>query len=491
MSGKTTLRTQVAQLIGRIEPELTGDMAARAHAIVERLDEPLRVAIAGRVKAGKSTLLNALVGERLAPTDAGECTKVVTWYRHGIQYDVQAVLDDGSARPLPFERQRDQLITDVGDLPIERVDRIEVTWPSARLRRYTLIDTPGLEGHDPARAERTRKLLGLDQGRSEVDAVVYLMRHAHRLDVDFLEAFTDRSLAHPSPVNAIAVLARADEIGAARLDALEAAHAVAARYATDPRIRNLCATVVAVAGLIAEAGRTLVESEAHTMRALAGLPDDEIQAMLLSVDRFADPMRSPIDDGVRRALLIRLGLFGARFGIDLLRRHDTSASDLARALVDASGIDRLAGLLDDHFGRRAHLLTSRSALGSLKALVAELPRSATTHGVEAEVEQLEAGSPELGELRLLHLAISGAAGFDEDDSREMNRLLADESPGWRVGLTEPADPADVVAVIVDRLEYWRRRAAYPLASTDRREACELVATEYERLHAEVTAAAHE
>ena len=46
-----------------------------------RLDEPLRVAIAGKVKAGKSTLLNALVGEQVAPTDAGECTRVVTWYR--------------------------------------------------------------------------------------------------------------------------------------------------------------------------------------------------------------------------------------------------------------------------------------------------------------------------------------------------------------------------------------------------------------------------
>ena len=45
-----------------------------------RFDEPLRVAIAGKVKAGKSTLLNALVGESIAPTDAGECTRIVTWY---------------------------------------------------------------------------------------------------------------------------------------------------------------------------------------------------------------------------------------------------------------------------------------------------------------------------------------------------------------------------------------------------------------------------
>ena len=48
-----------------------------------RLDQPLRVAIAGKVNPGKSTLLNALVGDHLAPTDARECTRVVTWYRDG------------------------------------------------------------------------------------------------------------------------------------------------------------------------------------------------------------------------------------------------------------------------------------------------------------------------------------------------------------------------------------------------------------------------
>ena len=63
----------------RHEPET----ARWLHDQLRRLDEPLRVAIAGKVKAGKSTLLNALVGEQVAPTDAGECTRVVTWYRDG------------------------------------------------------------------------------------------------------------------------------------------------------------------------------------------------------------------------------------------------------------------------------------------------------------------------------------------------------------------------------------------------------------------------
>src|ERR1700744_2117581 len=49
---------------------------------LDRIDAPLRVAIAGKVKAGKSTLLNAMVGEMVAATDAAECTKLVTWYQY-------------------------------------------------------------------------------------------------------------------------------------------------------------------------------------------------------------------------------------------------------------------------------------------------------------------------------------------------------------------------------------------------------------------------
>src|SRR4051812_34280101 len=60
-----------------------------------RLTGPLRVAIAGKIKAGKSTLLNALVGEELAPTDAGECTRIVTWYHRGDQPQVTVYPNTG------------------------------------------------------------------------------------------------------------------------------------------------------------------------------------------------------------------------------------------------------------------------------------------------------------------------------------------------------------------------------------------------------------
>jgi ATPase subunit of ABC transporter with duplicated ATPase domains len=75
------LTVAVGQLLDaavqRAQDRISQDLLRQAR---ERLDRPLRLAFAGRVKAGKSTLLNALIGEELAPTDAGECTRLVTWY---------------------------------------------------------------------------------------------------------------------------------------------------------------------------------------------------------------------------------------------------------------------------------------------------------------------------------------------------------------------------------------------------------------------------
>jgi hypothetical protein len=124
-----------------------------------RLHEPLRVAIAGRVKAGKSTLLNSLVGERLAKTDASECTRIVTWYRYGDAYSVEHVGPDGSRGELRFDRADGSLDIHLDGRDPAGIESIDVQWPARRLRNLTLIDTPGLESTTPEAGERTRRFL--------------------------------------------------------------------------------------------------------------------------------------------------------------------------------------------------------------------------------------------------------------------------------------------------------------------------------------------
>ena len=60
------------------------DLHRELERIGGRLNQPIRIALAGSLKAGKSTLVNALVGENIAPTDATEATRLVTWFRHGV-----------------------------------------------------------------------------------------------------------------------------------------------------------------------------------------------------------------------------------------------------------------------------------------------------------------------------------------------------------------------------------------------------------------------
>lgn len=479
------LAAEIGRLCGLAARIAGGQGSEEADSIRSRLDEPLRIAIAGRIKAGKSTILNALVGERLAATDAGECTRIVTWYRQASGYGVHAVMDSGDDEELRFKREDGALQIDLGDRPSGQVQRLEVGWPSGRLGRFTLIDTPGLESLDEGRSQRTKVLLGIDdEESSQVDAVVYLMRHLHRSDADFLEAFMDRSLARPSPINAVAVLSRADEIGAGRLDALESASAISERYGEDARVRSWCAKVIPVAGLIAETGLTLREEEVAQLRNLAAMPPDELEAMLLSVERFCAPGISPLSTEYRRDLLLRFGLFGVRLCLRDIRGDPAlTATQLSRSLVAASGIEQLIEILETHLGARSAVLKARSALTALRTMAIHFAE-ADPHGsveLESGIERVETATHEFAELRLLHLVLTGAVGLSEEHQEEIDRLTGDGDVHQRLGLPEGTGVEEERSVILERLEEWRARAAHPLTDRTAADAYEIVAHSYERL----------
>ena len=315
------------------------------------------------------------------------------------------------------------------------------------------------------------------------------MRHLHRYDAQFLEAFIDRSLAHASPINAIVVLSRADEIGAARPDALESARAVAVRYAADRRIRELASAVVPVAGLIAETATTLREGQVAWLREVAALDEPRRTRLLQSVDRFRDPELNPLGAEIREELLDRLGLYGLRLVVDLLvEGRVRTATDLSAALLTASGITELQRILNDQFAARSGALKARSALAALRAIADELRRRAVAGASElaAEVERVEAGSEELALLRLLHLVLAGLVEVSPDERLEIGGLTGGGSPAERVGLAGDAAPEAVRAAALAGIERWRRRAANPLADRRAAEAAEIVVRAYEQVHARAT-----
>ena len=443
--------------------------ASVADQLCRSLDEPLRVAIAGRLKAGKSTLLNALVGDELAPTDAGECTSIVTWYRDGTTYRVTLQPRQGPARQVRFTKEGGAIDVDLGGTSPADVLRLVVDWPAQALRTTTLIDTPGIGAIDPGGSSRTIELLTPEDERAqEADAVLYLMRHVHASDVRFLEAFHDDELAQASPVNAIGILSRADEIGAARLDALDSARRIADRYRVDPKVRRLCFTVVPVAGLLAMSGATLREPEFQAFRSLSAAPAEERRSLLLSVDRFALSVTTtgltPLE---REALLDRFGLYGVRTAIELVGSGEAaSARKLSELLVARSGLEDLRRLLAGCFASRGDVLKARRALlGAEQLLRSRAVEVPSAKALLADAERVRAGAHELAETRLLAALRSGLVQVKPEEADAVERLLGSygPSPAERLGLAPDATPDAVRDAAAAALTTWRRRAESPLA----------------------------
>jgi hypothetical protein len=408
-----------------------------------RLAEPMRVALVGTVKAGKSTLLNALVGEEIAPTDATECTRVVTWYARCAGPEVRLVELDGRARELPVRRDAGRLRLGLDGTPAERVDRLEVGWPSALLDRYTLVDTPGTASNS---AEVSRRTLDfLDPERRPVDAVVYLMRARHDEDVALLRELRG------SGAGVLGVLSRADELDPAT--GMPAAHAAADRLRTDPELAGLAQDVLAVSGLLAVRGRTLRQAEFHALAALAAGPD----SAMISPGRLSRAELPGVD---AVTLLERFGILGVRAAVRLIRDGAGDAPALAAALVEYSGLDRLRESLDRRFGARHRQLTALAVLRELRVLLAGLPPRRTAR-LRAAADRLLADTHVLTELRVL--STLDTLPLPEPTRHLLEGILGGhgDTPARRLGLPDDSTPDQLRAVAVAALGHWREQLADP------------------------------
>jgi hypothetical protein len=457
-----TLLTRAAQSYGAVPAAQT-----RLQAVLDRLDEPLRVAIAGKVKAGKSTLLNALVGEELAPTDAGECTRIVTWYRDGITYRATLEPTHAEARQVPFSRDGGAITVDLGGTDADDVRRLVIEWPSSSLRQMTLIDTPGIASLSTDVSARTTAFLtpGDDQV-TPADAVLYLMRHLHSSDINFLEAFHDEEFSQATPVNAVAVLSRADEVGVGRIDSMASAQRIAARYRQDAKVRRLAQTVVPVAGLLAQSGATLREAEYKALDAIASASRDDAEALFLSADRFVQATTPiPLTSMEREHLLDRFGLFGVRLAVALIRQGAAStATALSTELVRRSGLVELRDVLLSQFAQRRDVLKARSALLALEGVLHEHPVPGGD-ALASELERITSGAHEFAEIRLLNALRASGIKVKPAEAGEMERLLGAEGTALhtRLGLSPEADSSEARRALQNAIGRWQRRAESPMS----------------------------
>ena len=449
----------------------------------DRLAEPLRVALVGMVKAGKSTLLNAMLGEEIAPTDAGECTRIVTWYRYGDTPRVTLHGLDGTSRALRVMRRHGRLVFDLEGTPADDVERLVVEWPSQSLRELTLIDTPGIASLSTEVSARSTGFLLREDGPSDADVVIYLLRHLHEADLEFLERLRDRSGSMSEAVNALVVLARADEGGAGRIDALLSANAVADRYRRDDALRTVASGVVPVAGLLAQSARSLTRAEFAALGRFAELDRPEREDLLVSADRFVKKGALLGDNEADRAALVaRFGIFGIRLSAVLVRSGVSTPKALADELIRHSGLQELLALVSGRFESRAGYLKADAALTALEVLLREQPVEGADELAEA-IDMVRASSHERNELdALAGMGVDGSA-LATELTEEAARLLGRDGvlAAARLGLPEVASPEEITVAAVAAIARWRALSASPLADHATNELCATVVRSCEAL----------
>ncbi|WP_375512687.1 dynamin family protein [uncultured Nostoc sp.] len=162
------------------------------HTLIEEVEEisqkvksqQFRLAVLGEFSQGKSTLLNALLGEEIQPVREIPCSGMVTVLKYGTQKRVVCRYKDGREEEIPFEEYQlkatiseDAALGCLSDeLAHDEIDEIVFEHPDLELcsSGVEIVDSPGLNEH-PDRTAITQKLL------KDTDAVIFLTNASRSL----------------------------------------------------------------------------------------------------------------------------------------------------------------------------------------------------------------------------------------------------------------------------------------------------------------------
>ncbi len=140
---------------------------SQAGALALESARPVRLAIVGEFNAGKSTFVNALIGQDVAPTGILPTTATLHHLRYGPDPLARITLLEGPhpTRIVPVAELR-KTLAELGDGAASRVD---IELPLAFLTRVEVIDTPGFNAPNAKHTEAARRAL------DEADVLLWLL----------------------------------------------------------------------------------------------------------------------------------------------------------------------------------------------------------------------------------------------------------------------------------------------------------------------------
>ncbi|HEX8950759.1 MAG TPA: dynamin family protein, partial [Polyangia bacterium] len=143
------------------------ELSPEAGRLVEVLDRPLLVTVMGEFNSGKSTFVNALIGEEVAPMGITPTTATINVLKYGAERKGRVVYLDDEVREVAWA-DVPKLLKGLDAAEARRIRVVEVLYPLETLQRVNVVDTPGLNSIHPEHEETARKFI------AEADAVLWL-----------------------------------------------------------------------------------------------------------------------------------------------------------------------------------------------------------------------------------------------------------------------------------------------------------------------------
>ena len=482
-----------------------------------RLESPLRVAVAGIMKAGKSTFMNALMGADILYTGELETTYTVGWFKYGESPSITVCFRDGTTLEAPF--------SDLGRWSVRAYEKenprindvkyLIIYYPSPVLKQLEFIDTPGLNSVYGTDAQNTMDFLALQGSEdtlyetSMADAVIYAFnRTVAGFDKDILDAFHSGGQSS-SPINSLGILTKVDMGGVwdifSGLTPVEAGKAVTDNVMKNPNVKGLLFSVFPVCAKVVEGYFGLKDEDWEALKLISKTPQEELEELLFDAATFADSTEPAYmalgTPKARRELIRQVGQYGI---LEIARqlREDKTREEIGEILQDKCGIRAVREILLSHFGNRTFLIKTRYIFNTIRSVIAQIRKNGASgrqmRGICEQllenIDDLMSSVQTLKELKVLQLYYNGQLKFTDDREQEDFLRVTGEygrSPEDRLGMPKGSTVAQLEGAAREKVALWHGKASGFMLSGTYVEAASTLARSYEQMYYHLNALVEE
>lgn len=473
----------------------------------ERLEEPLRVAVVGMMKAGKSTFMNALIGANILYTGSLETTYTVGWFRYGEKPALTICFRDGTTQQAPFE--------DLGKWSVRTYEKenprindvkyLIIYYPSEVLKHLEFIDTPGLNSVYGTDAQNTLDFLSIKGSEdtlheaSMADAVIYAFsRSAAGYDKEILDSFHQGS-GNSSPINSIGILTKVDATGIwdiwSDLTPVQAARPVTEMVMSNPSMKRLLFSVYPVCAKVVEGYTQLDTADWEALQRLSTMEADCLPDLLFDAEQFTSSTDEEFEEiaipRVRAHLMDTVGQYGI-LAIAGLLQQGSSKEQVEPELQKLCGVDSIRQMLLSHFGSRTFLIKTRYIFSYIRGVIDKTREENRSNRqlenicrkISEDMEDLMSSVQVLKELKVLQMYYNNQLALnDQEEVEDLLHVTGEygRTVEARLGMPEGTTVAKLEEIAREKTALWHGKSSGWMMSGTYVEAAGILARSYEQM----------